>query len=113
MLVTTVRDMFVTTVTQWQAAQFEDVEVAITLLYILAEALPVSVGVKVGVGVKVRGRVRVRVDVGGWYWDCYSCANNGNSVCVAVTELPWSVFQQRSSQGVAGATTHGAGQYCY
>lgn len=106
MLVTTVRDMFVATVTQWQTAQFEDVEVAITLLYILVEALPVSVGVNIGVGIEVG----VRAEVGGWNWNCYSCANNGYSVCVAVSELPWSVFQQRSSQGVVSATTHGAGQ---
>jgi len=42
LLLRVVREVFTQTVTRWQMAEFQDVEVCITLLYHLAEALPVS-----------------------------------------------------------------------
>ena len=43
LLLATVHDFFSATVAQWQEAKYQDVELAVTLLYSLAEALPVSV----------------------------------------------------------------------
>ena len=38
----TVTDLVTQTFQQWASAEYPDVEVAVTLLYMLAEALPVS-----------------------------------------------------------------------
>lgn len=42
LLLRVVSEVFTQTITRWQVAEFQDVEVAITLLYQLAEALPAS-----------------------------------------------------------------------
>ncbi len=42
MVLTTIHEYLGQTLSNWQRAEFKDVEVAITMLYQLAEALPVS-----------------------------------------------------------------------
>ena len=42
LVLTTIREYLARALGQWQTAEFQDVEVAICMLYQLAEALPVS-----------------------------------------------------------------------